>query len=75
LFFDIMRANEDREVFVHCQANLRASTFVYLYRTLVEGVPEDKARADMEEVWHPEDLPQWASFIETARKEHMAGSR
>ena len=70
LFFDIMRANTDRKVFVHCQANLRASTFVYLYRSLVEGLPEEKARADMEEVWQPEDLPQWANFIAVAQKEH-----
>jgi hypothetical protein len=33
----------DRKVLVHCQINLRASTMVFLYRVIVEGVPADQA--------------------------------
>ena len=57
-------------MFVHCFANMRASAFVYLYRTLVEGVPEAEARGTMSEVWDPGELEQWASLIERAQAEH-----
>ena len=66
LFFDVMEANRDRKVFVHCFANMRASAFVYLWRTLVEGVPEAEARATMNEVWDPGELEQWGELIRTA---------
>ena len=67
MFFDVMRANRDRKVFVHCFANMRASAFVYLYRTLEEGVPEPEARATMNEVWDPDEVQQWANLIERVR--------
>jgi protein tyrosine phosphatase (PTP) superfamily phosphohydrolase (DUF442 family) len=69
MFFDVMQANEGRKVFVHCFANMRASAFVYLYRTLVEGVPEDEARAVMSRVWDPGTVPQWGALIEQAQAE------
>ncbi len=70
LFFDVMKANQDRKVYVHCFANMRASAFVYLYRTLKEDISEEQARADMAKIWKPEELDQWAHFIETAREKH-----
>lgn len=73
LFFDVMEANEDRRVYVHCFANMRASAFVYMYRTLVEGVPEEQARTTMDEVWDPWELEQWGDLIERAREAHAAG--
>ena len=45
LFFDVMEANEDRDVYVHCFANMRVSVFVYLYRTLRKGVPDAEGLA------------------------------
>jgi protein tyrosine phosphatase (PTP) superfamily phosphohydrolase (DUF442 family) len=72
MFFDVMRAHEDRKVYVHCFANMRASAFVYLYRTLVEGVDEVEARATMSEVWDPAEEQQWAELIEQAKAEHRA---
>jgi uncharacterized protein (TIGR01244 family) len=68
MFFDVMQANADRKVYVHCFANMRASAFVYMYRTLVEGVPEDEARATMNEVWDPDELEQWGSLIRRAQE-------
>lgn len=73
MFFDVMEANRDRKVFVHCFANMRASAFVYLYRSLVEGVPEAEARATMNAVWDPADQPQWADLIERVKAEYAAG--
>ena len=69
LFFDVMEANKDRKVFVHCFANMRVSAFVYLYRTLKEGITHEQARADLEKIWKPEELAQWGAFIETAQAE------
>lgn len=69
MFFDVMRAHQDRKVYVHCFANMRASAFVYLYRTLVEGVDEATARATMNEVWDPADQPQWERLVEEAKRE------
>ena len=67
MFFDVMEANRDRKVFVHCFANMRVSAFVYLYRTLVEGVDEDEARADLEEIWDPGSQQQWKDLIARAQ--------
>lgn len=73
LFFDVMEANADRKVFVHCFANMRASAFVYLYRTIVQGVPEDVAGETMSQVWDPSETEQWADLIARARARAAAG--
>ncbi len=70
IFFDVMEANADRKVYVHCFANMRASAFVYMYRTLVQGIPESEARATMNEVWDPWELDQWRDLIERAQAEY-----
>lgn len=67
LFFDVMKANQDRKVYVHCFANMRVSVFVYLYRTLKLGVSEAEARADLAKIWDPATEPQWERFIEQAK--------
>ena len=69
LFFDVMNVNRDRKVYVHCFANMRVSAFVYLYRTLHEGISEDVARADLEKIWDPTEREQWANFLEMAKEE------
>ena len=71
-FFAVMDANRDRKVFVHCFANMRASAFTYLYRTLKAGVPEVEARRGMVAVWDPssdENWAQWDRLIRLAREE------
>ena len=65
----VMEANEGRKVFVHCFANMRASAFVYMYRTLVEGVLDEDAIGHMSEVWDPAEVRQWGDLIERARTE------
>lgn len=70
LFFDVMNANRDRKVYVHCFANMRVSVFVYLYRTQVLGVSKDAARADLVKIWDPATEPQWERFIEQAEASH-----
>jgi protein tyrosine phosphatase (PTP) superfamily phosphohydrolase (DUF442 family) len=61
-FCRVMRAFEDRRVFVHCAANMRVSAFMYLYRVIVKDVPASEARRDLVAVWHPDDV--WGKFIE-----------
>ena len=70
LFFDVMKANHDRKVFVHCFANMRVSAFVYLYRTLHQNITPEQARIDLEKIWKPEALKQWDAFIKTAQMDH-----
>ncbi len=48
-------------VHVHCIANYRVSAFFYRYRRDVLGMNEAEARAEMEQVWHPEGV--WTTFI------------
>ena len=68
LFFDFMDANADRKVYVHCFANMRASVFVYLYRTLRLGDAEELARQDLVAIWDPVTQEQWVQFIEEAQE-------
>ncbi|NCG34359.1 MAG: hypothetical protein GWP44_15940, partial [Proteobacteria bacterium] len=43
--------------------------FVYMYRTMVEGVAEEDALGAMNEVWDPAEVRQWEDLIERARTE------
>ena len=61
-FFRLMDENRSRKVFVHCALNMRVSCFIYLYRVLKLGVPEELARKDMLSVWQPDDI--WQAFID-----------
>jgi protein tyrosine phosphatase (PTP) superfamily phosphohydrolase (DUF442 family) len=60
-FCAVMEQLKDVPVHVHCIANYRVSAFFYRYRREVLGMDEARARADMEEVWHPEGV--WAAFV------------
>ena len=66
MFFSVMRANEDRKVFVHCFANMRASAFTYLYRTQELNIDPVEAKKAMDAVWDPNTQEQWAEFIQRA---------
>ncbi|MCL2916263.1 protein tyrosine phosphatase family protein [Shewanella corallii] len=62
-FFEVMGANKDKDILLHCLANYRASAFAYLYQ-----LKQGNAVA-MSEVMTPwgDDLarhPQWQKLIE-----------
>jgi protein tyrosine phosphatase (PTP) superfamily phosphohydrolase (DUF442 family) len=61
-FSEIMKANRDKKVFVHCQANLRGTSFVFLYRVLQEDATQSEAGAKLGSVWVPNAA--WKRFIE-----------
>ncbi len=70
MFFAVMDARGERKTLVHCMANYRASAFVYLYRTLRQGVPDAQARKDLEVIWDQEawrEYPQWRDFVRQAK--------
>ena len=60
LFSAVMNGARDRKVLVHCQLNMRASAFTFLYRVVHEGVAPEEAMTALSAVWIPRD--QWADF-------------
>jgi len=65
-FTEVMKASAGRNVFVHCQANFRGSSFVFLYRVIHEGASAEETWKKLQSVWVPE--PQWKRFIEETLK-------
>jgi protein tyrosine phosphatase (PTP) superfamily phosphohydrolase (DUF442 family) len=68
LFSAIMNGARDRKVLVHCQLNMRASAFTFLYRVIHEGVPPEEALEALRAVWIPRD--QWATFTADVLARH-----
>ena len=63
LFTDVMKSVATKNVLVHCQVNLRGTSFSYLYRVIHESAVEDDARSKLTGVWMPN--PTWKKFIES----------
>ncbi|HLP91323.1 MAG TPA: protein tyrosine phosphatase family protein [Nostocaceae cyanobacterium] len=63
-FFAVMEANQDKNIFIHCAANIRVAVFMYLYRCLKQGMNEKEAKADLEKSWLPNQV--WKQFIDEA---------
>ncbi len=61
-FVEVMREHSDESVMVQCQANYRASAMTYLYRVLVDGVPEEIARNDLNAIWEPDG--RWRKYMD-----------
>ena len=68
LFSAVMNGARDRKVLVHCQLNMRASAFTFLYRVIHEGVPPEEALQALRAVWIPRD--QWATFTAEVLERH-----
>lgn len=60
-FAGIMRGLSARRVLVHCQINLRASSMVFLYRSIAGREDPQRAYEAVTSVWVPEGA--WKSFI------------
>ena len=60
-FASIMQRDPDAKTLLHCAANYRASAFAFLYRVIYEGVPVVAAKADMNEIWAPNET--WRDLI------------
>ena len=62
--------NRDKNIrtLVHCQINLRASAFSFLYRVIYGGVPMADAKSDLDEIWQPDKT--WYRFIVNVLSKH-----
>ncbi|MBY0270469.1 MAG: protein tyrosine phosphatase family protein [Burkholderiales bacterium] len=60
-FARILDSQRGKRVLVHCQINLRASSFVFLYRAIALKEDPDQAYDDVLRVWQP--ARQWRDFI------------
>lgn len=67
-FSEVMKASAGRSVFVHCQANFRASSFVFLYRVVHEDAPVQETWAKLQSAWVPDRV--WRRFVEETLKAH-----
>ena len=67
-FSAVMKASAGRDVLVHCQVNLRGSSFVFLYRVIHENAPVSEAVAQLTGVWQPDAV--WRRFIEETLAAH-----
>ncbi len=63
-FFNIVEANADKSIFVHCAANMRVSAFMYLYRLIREQISNEQATQDLHQIWIPNE--NWQNFIQQA---------
>lgn len=60
-FAQVMQANTNRPVFVHCAGNFRVSAFMYLYRRLYQNIDESQAQKDLHKLWVPDNV--WQQFM------------
>jgi protein tyrosine phosphatase (PTP) superfamily phosphohydrolase (DUF442 family) len=74
VFMDVMDANRDRKIHVHCEANFRASAFIAIHRILRQGWREAEAFEVMHTIWDEDAYPVWKMFIEDALKRSADGS-
>jgi protein tyrosine phosphatase (PTP) superfamily phosphohydrolase (DUF442 family) len=56
-----LRALDGKPVLVHCQLNMRASVFVFLYRVTELGEDPERAYDDVLKVWQPNAV--WSRFV------------
>ncbi len=61
-FVGLMNSYGEDKVYVHCQLNWRASSFVYLYRITQLGMSIEEAIEDLAAIWKPKD--GWQEFID-----------
>lgn len=67
-FFDVMARCRGKRVFVHCALNMRVSAFVYLYRIIWLGVPQERAWKDLLRIWEPNAA--WKRFLDDSLAEY-----
>lgn len=62
--------NRDKSIrtLIHCQINLRASAFSFLYRVIYGGVPMLDAKSDLDAIWQPDKT--WYTFIVDVLSQH-----
>jgi protein tyrosine phosphatase (PTP) superfamily phosphohydrolase (DUF442 family) len=67
-FAAVINRDKDKRTLLHCQINLRASTFSFLYRVIYGGVPMAVAKQDLDAIWVPDKV--WYRFIVAILAQH-----
>ena len=67
-FAAVLNRDQGIRTLLHCQINLRASAFSFLYRVIYAGVPMLDAKADLDAIWQPDKT--WYRFIVETLKKH-----
>ena len=67
-FASVLNRNKKIRTLLHCQINLRASTFSFLYRVIYGGVPMLDAKSDLDAIWQPDKT--WYGFIVEVLSKH-----
>lgn len=67
-FADVMGNENAVKTLLHCQVNFRASSFSFLYRVAVQGVPVLDAKDDLDGVWAPNET--WFRFIRSVLNDY-----
>jgi protein tyrosine phosphatase (PTP) superfamily phosphohydrolase (DUF442 family) len=72
-FCALMQENGDQPLLVHCAANFRVSSFMYLYRLIYLGWGADDAITDLRKIWIPNTV--WQQFIDEILNERATDMR
>jgi|GEM_PF-3385901 len=62
---------QNLKLLVHCQINMRASTFSFLYRVRNEGADPETAWAEVQKIWTP--LGPWKALVQLLLAEQNIG--
>lgn len=68
VFAKAMGELKERKLLVHCQVNMRASTMVFLYRTIVGKEAPAVAYESVSRVWSPQG--PWRRLVTTLLRKH-----
>jgi enamine deaminase RidA (YjgF/YER057c/UK114 family)/protein tyrosine phosphatase (PTP) superfamily phosphohydrolase (DUF442 family) len=75
-FFEVMRANRGRRLFVHCAANKRVSALIYAHRIVEEDPGPAQAARDLARRWELDEI--WRRYVDdsvAAARAARAGAR
>ncbi len=67
-FAAVINRDMAKRTLLHCQINLRASTFSFLYRVIYAGVPMAVAKQDLDAIWVPDKI--WYRFLVAVLEKH-----
>ena len=67
-FASVMNRDQEKRTLLHCQINLRASAFSFLYRVIYADVPIAQAKQDLDAIWQPDKV--WYRFIVDVLRQH-----
>lgn len=68
-FVETVKGMTGKKILVHCQVNMRASSIVFLYRTIVNRESPEKAYESVIKVWSPSGV--WKDLISTQLAQHQ----